>query len=325
MANEDLRHKRVRIERGELRAWAKRGRIPFTYPWMRYERVLRLGLRLTGLYHRGVRNALTPEVKHLHFSFANLPDAFEGFTILHLSDLHIDGLDNLAERLASTLQSLDVDLCVFTGDYRFEMSGSCHGVYAPMARLLDSIRSRHGMIGVLGNHDRAEMVPHFERMGMQMLLNGAVEIRHEMERESLWIVGVDDPHHYGCDDLPGAIQEVPDDAFSVLLVHTPELFKDAHAHGIDLYLCGHTHGGQIRFPLVGPLLTMANCPRKYAHGVWAYHSVQGYTNRGAGSSGVPVRFNCPPEIGLITLHQMPLPARPLLSMVTDPSRAVCEV
>lgn len=307
MAKEDFLVKRELIERGELRAWAKRGRIPYKYRWACYKTALRFGLWLTGLYDRGVRNALAPEVQHLHFSFANLPDAFEGFTILHLSDLHIDGHDHLADRLATALQHLKVDLCVLTGDYRFGMSGSCEGVYAPMARLLDSIRSRHGVLGVLGNHDRAEMVPHFERMGMNMLLNGAVEIRHEIERESLWIVGVDDPHHYGCDDLPGAIQEVPEDAFSVLLVHTPELIQDAHAHGIDLYLCGHTHGGQIRFPLLGPLLTMANCPRQYTHGMWAYQSVQGYTNRGAGSSGVPVRFNCPPEIGLITLHQIPVP------------------
>lgn len=307
MANEDFQHKRRLIERGELREWSKRGRLSFTSRLLRYKTALRWGLRFTGLYHRGVRNALTPVVKQVHFSFAHLPDAFDGFTILHLTDLHIDGLDTLAERLAATLQHLDVDLCVFTGDYQFGVSGSCDGVYAPMARLLDSIQSRHGVLGVLGNHDRAEMVPHFEHMGMQMLLNHAVEIRHEQESESLWIVGVDDPHHYGCDDLPGAIQGIPEDAFSVLLVHTPELIQDAHAHGIDLYLCGHTHGGQIRFPLLGPLVTMVNSPRKYAHGVWAYHSVQGYTNHGAGSSGVPVRFNCPPEIGLITLHQIPVP------------------
>jgi predicted MPP superfamily phosphohydrolase len=307
VAHEDFLRKRELIERGELQAWTRRGRIPYQYRLARCDTALRVGLRLTGLYDRGVGNALRPEVQHVHFTFANLPDAFDGFTMLHLSDLHIDGHDHLAERLAASLKHLKVDLCVLTGDYRFGISGVCDSVYAPMARVLESIQARHGVLGVLGNHDQVEMVPHFERMGMRMLLNKAIEVRHEVERESLWIVGVDDPHHYGCDDLPGAVQEVPDDAFRVLLVHTPELITDAHAHGIDLYLCGHTHGGQIRFPLLGPLLTMTNCPREYVHGVWAYHSVQGYTNRGAGSSGVPVRFNCPPEIGLITLHQAPKP------------------
>jgi predicted MPP superfamily phosphohydrolase len=103
---------------------------------------------------------------------------------------------------------------------------------------------------------------------------------------------------------------VPSDAFKVLLVHTPEIFREAQECGIDLYLCGHTHGGQICLPLIGPVISHANCPREYTRGVWKYRNLQGYTSTGVGTSGVPVRFLCPPEIGLIELYCTRHYARP---------------
>jgi predicted MPP superfamily phosphohydrolase len=144
------------------------------------------------------------------------------------------------------------------------------------------------------------MVPAFERMGVKMLVNEA----HKIQRgdDHLWLIGLDDPHYYGCDDLPGALSDVAPDAFKILLVHTPEIVAEAERHGIHLYLCGHTHGGQICMPVIGPLITHANCERRYVRGVWHYKTLQGYTNVGVGTSGVPVRFLCPPEIGLLELH-----------------------
>ena len=80
-----------------------------------------------------------------------------------------------------------------------------------------------------------------------------------------------------------------------------ELLEEAATSGIDLYLCGHTHGGQICLPWLGPVLVNARCRRRYVGGQWTYKNVQGYTSYGTGSSCVPVRFNCPPEIGVIEL------------------------
>jgi hypothetical protein len=85
-------------------------------------------------------------------------------------------------------------------------------------------------------------------------------------------------------------------------VHTPEIIEAAALYGIDLYLCGHTHGGQICLPWIGPIIVNANCPRRFTQGVWRYKQVQGYTSAGVGTSGVPVRFFCPPEIALIELR-----------------------
>jgi predicted MPP superfamily phosphohydrolase len=298
---QDRRLKRQLIEQRQLRTWTRRGKSPHAENLGFIKLCIKIGLWATGLRARGERNALAPVVKHLRFTFDTLPDAFHGFKILHLSDLHIDGLTGLAEQVADTLQAMPVDLCVLTGDYRFRTTGPCHKVYPPMAQLLTSVHARHGILGILGNHDVAEMVPAFEQMGVQMLLNAAVEIRHE--QHSLWVAGVDDPHYYGCDDLPGALCDVPADSFKILLAHTPELLAEAHAHGIHLYLCGHTHGGQICLPFFGPIVTHANCPRKFVRGAWQYGMVKGYTSPGVGCSGVSARFLCPPELVLIELCQ----------------------
>lgn len=298
----DLRRKRKAIELSHLEAWLHQGRGSFHFEnveWIPV--VVRNVLRLTGLLERGERNARTPVLKRMTFTFPDLPPAFDGLRLLHLSDIHADGLQGLPEAIVALIADLDYDLCVLTGDYRFEIHGPCHNVYHHMKTILAAIRAPLGIYGILGNHDFIEEAEEFEKMGVRMLINESVEIRRE--DQSLWLVGLDDPHYYGCDDLPGALLKVPKDAFKILLVHTPEIIPEAESLGIHLYLCGHTHGGQICFPVVGPLLLNASCPRRYARGRWKYGRVQGYTSNGIGSSGVPVRFLCPPEAALIELRR----------------------
>ena len=219
---------------------------------------------------------------------------------MHLSDIHADGLRGLTESLTRWLQPLQVDLCVLTGDYRYRTYGPCDDVYPNMEKILAAVNARHGIVGVLGNHDAFEKVPVLERLGVTMLVNQALALQRG--DDTIWLVGLDDPHFYGCDDLPGALRTVPQDVFKVLLVHTPELIAEAEAQGIDLYLCGHTHGGQICFPGVGPIIWGARCPRRYVRGAWSHQRMQGYTSPGVGVSAVPVRFWCPPEIVVLELR-----------------------
>ncbi len=311
---DDRRLKRQLIERGHLKAWARRGNSHRMENLRLLRPTLKAALRLTGLRSQGKRNALSPVLRHLRLTFDNLPAAFSGFTILHLTDIHADGVEGLAEPLHACLEGLEVDLCVLTGDYRFGIRGSCERVYPNMERILEGINARRGVVGILGNHDVSEMVPEFERMGVTMLLNEALEI--QSGGHSLWLVGLDDPHYYGCDDLPGAVAGVPGEAFKILLVHTPELFEEAHRHGMHLYLCGHTHGGQICLPVIGPLITHSNSPRKYVRGIWQHKGVIGYTNSGLGCSGVAARFFCPPEIVIIELCAAQTSAAPEASSQT---------
>jgi uncharacterized protein len=263
--------------------------------------LLKLGLQTAGLYQQGRRNALDVRTTSIRFSFPDLPAPFDGFRILQISDFHIDGVDGLAEALERALSNLETepDVCVFTGDYRFEDSGDCAAVYPRMERVIRSIRAKHGIYGILGNHDAAEMAFALEQFGVRMLVNEAAAI--EKANGALWLIGVDDPFDYGCDDLPAALTGVPPEAFKILLAHSPELYREAAAEGMQLYLTGHTHAGQIRLPGIGAVKHNAHCPRRMAFGSWRHHELQGYTSAGVGCSSLPVRFHCPPELAFIEL------------------------
>lgn len=306
MTRADLLLKRQHIEQGKLKNWSRYGRLRHHQDHLLRDRLLWHGLKLLGLYARGESNVQNPVVRRIEFFFDNLPDAFDGFTILHLSDLHIDALPDLADNLRTRLQTIDVDLCVLTGDFRFKTHGTCQQVYDRMEHLLAGIQARAGIFGVLGNHDCFDMVATFKHMGLHVLVNESLALPRDGQR--IWLAGVDDPHYYGCSDVSLALADVPQKAFKLLLVHTPEIYAEAAQAGADLYLCGHTHGGQICLPWIGPIETHATCPRRYVRGRWRHGQVQGYTNVGCSASGVPVRFFCPPEIGLITLHRTVAPS-----------------
>lgn len=231
------------------------------------------------------------------WSFDTLPQSFHNYRILHLSDVHIDAFEGLVESILNLVEDTRPDAIVFTGDYRFDTGGNNHLMLKYMAQLVAGLPSCDGVYGILGNHDSGSFVEPLEAMGMQMLINERVELRRGGERIAL--IGLDDCHYYGTDDLSGALDGIDPELFKLLLVHSPELFEEAEQSGIDFYLCGHTHGGQIRMPGLGALLLNAACPRRYCDRSWSHGHTQGYTHRGTGSSCVPLRINCPPEI---TLH-----------------------
>lgn len=261
--------------------------------------MLTAGLRITGLYWQGVRNALNPVVRKIQVCFPDLPPVFDGFQILQLSDLHIDALEGLTEALIDAVSGLTPDLCVMTGDYRFEIEGSCERAHSGMRAIVHHISSKCESFGILGNHDPSETAYALEEMGVRVLINDSAEI--ERGHASISFIGVDDPYDYKCDDLERALASVPEDRFKILLAHAPELYDQAAEKGIHLYLCGHTHAGQVRIPWVGPIIRNSACPRSYSHGYWNHKGMQGYTSAGIGCSLMPVRFNCPPEIVLIEL------------------------
>lgn len=279
----------------------RRGRFALWYKRQIEPRILKFGLQAAGLYARGVRNARTPVLRKLRLHFPDLPAVFDGFQILHLSDFHIDGNEALAERLGTLLDGVQTDLCVFTGDYRFDVQGPCGAVYGPMRTVISSISSKHGILGALGNHDAAEIAFALEEMGVRMLVNEAVEIGKR--GDSLWLAGIDDPFDYRCDDLQQALANVPSGTFKILLAHAPDRYQQAAEAGVDLYLCGHTHAGQIRLPLIGSLKHNSKTPRVYSYGHWTREQMQGYTTAGIGCSALPVRYNCPPEAVLIELRR----------------------
>ena len=151
--------------------------------------------------------------------------------------------------------------------------------------------------GVLGNHDTIRMVPGFEEMGIRMFLNESEVIERGGQR--IHLAGIDDAHFYRMDNIEKAAAGIPHDEFSILISHTPEIYRQAAHADFNVLLSGHTHGGQICLPGGIPITLDLVLPRSMGSGPWKYHDMIGYTSVGAGSSVVPVRFNCPPEI---TLH-----------------------
>ena len=254
-------------------------------------------LKATRMRARGQSNLLKLTVNERELAIDKLPPAFNGFRVLHLSDLHLDMHPQLADSLIKLLRGVPYDICVITGDFR----ARTFGPIAPCLRALQQVRAvlDSDIYCVLGNHDSLRMLPSLEAMDMRVLMNETVTLSRESA--SLALIGVDDPHYFQTDDLSWASKEVPNDIAKVLLAHSPEIWREAADEGIDLYLCGHTHGGQICLPGQYPLFVNARAPRAMAGGAWRYGAMQGYTSRGSGASVVAARFNCPPELALHTL------------------------
>ena len=225
--------------------------------WYSIHSVIRMTLKLTGLYWRGIRNAQRIRVKHNDIEFKMLPIRFNSFTVLHISDLHVDMNDGVMKRLAELLPRMDYDLCVLTGDYRGATYGAFDAALEGLARVRAHLKGQ--IYGVLGNHDTIRMVPELEEMGIRMLLNECEVISRDNQR--IYLAGIDDAHYYRVDNIEKAASEIPNGGFSILLSHTPEIYRQAAHAGFDLLLSGHTHGGQICLPGSIPITLDSVPPR----------------------------------------------------------------
>ncbi len=252
-------------------------------------------LKLSGMYWRARKNAERVTVRRNEMRFSTLPEAFDGYTILHISDMHVDMSEAAMENVSELVEGMQYDLCVLTGDYRGKTFGPFDAALEGMAKVTAHLRQP--IYGVLGNHDTIQMVPAMEAMGIKMLLNECEVIARGDQR--IHLAGVDDAHFYRVDNIEKAASQIPKGGFSILLSHTPEIYRQAAHAGFDLMLSGHTHGGQLCLPGSIPIKLEAALPRRMGSGLWEHGGMRGYTSLGAGSSVVPVRLNCPPEI---TLH-----------------------
>ena len=259
--------------------------------------LIRAVLMASGLYWRGAGNAAKVELRHNRIVSPHLPQAFDGFTILQLSDLHVEMSEAAMRRVIALVRGLHYDLCVLTGDYRGDTFGRYDTTLAGMAPVRAALAGP--VYGVLGNHDTIRLVPGLEAMGIRVLLNESEALDRGSER--IHLAGIDDAHFYRVDNIEKASAQIPNDEFSILISHTPEIYRQAAHADFNLLLSGHTHGGQICLPGRIPITLDSVLPRSLGTGPWRYHDMIGYTSVGAGSSVVPVRFNCPPEI---TLHHL---------------------
>jgi hypothetical protein len=263
--------------------------------WYSAPAIIRMALQLTGLYWRARRNAEQVVIKRHDLRFVGLPPLFDGFTILHISDLHVDMNEVAMSNLVRLVEAMQYDLCVLTGDYRGKTFGPFDAAIEGMTKLRAQLKGT--IYGVLGNHDTVQMVPALEAIGIRMLLNECEAIVRGEQR--IYLSGIDDAHFYRMDSIEKAALQIPDGEFSILLSHTPEVYRQAAHANFNLMLSGHTHGGQLCLPGSIPIKLEAALPRRMGAGAWRYNEMTGYTSVGVGSSVLPVRLNCPPEV---TLH-----------------------
>jgi uncharacterized protein len=256
--------------------------------------LIRAFLMATGLYWRGLRNAKQVRVTHNIIKSPRLPTSFQGYTMLQISDPHVDMNVEVMQQIESLVDRLHYDVCVLTGDFRGKTFGPFAATLKGMAHLRDALKGP--VYGVLGNHDTIAMVPALEAMGIRMLLNEKDVL--ECGHQRIHLAGIDDAHFYQVDNIEKAAAGIPHNEFAILISHTPEIYRHAAHAGFDVLISGHTHGGQICLPGGAPLTLDSNLPRRMGSGSWKYQDMIGYTSTGAGSSVVPVRFNCPPEIAL---------------------------
>lgn len=266
--------------------------------WYSVHSLIRNSLRLCMLHKRGKRNARAIQVRHNHIQVPGLPSVFEDYTLLHISDMHLDMADDIPNALIEVVRQVDYDVCVMTGDMRAATFGPYDAVLAAMKQV--RVHLNGTVYGVLGNHDSICMVPGLEALDIQMLLNEVQPLRRG--DSTIYLAGIDDAHYYRADNLEQASESIPENAISILLSHTPEIYRHAAHTEFNIMLCGHTHGGQICLPGGFALTYNTRCPRALSAGSWQFKQLVGYTSVGSGVCVVDVRLNCPPEITLHHLH-----------------------
>jgi uncharacterized protein len=239
-------------------------------------------------------------VERIEVPLARLPRELDGFTIAQLSDLHLGpyvGADEIRSAVQATNQ-LQPDAIVLTGDYvtrEADRMDEC-------ARELGALSAASGVYAVLGNHDHWSGSDHITRaltdQSIPVLVNEALPIERNGVR--LWIAGVDDVWQRRA-DLDSALRQVPTTEPTVLLAHEPDYAELVRRYPVDLQLSGHSHGGQVRLPYYGALI-LPYLAKNYPIGLARVDALTVYTNRGIGVVSPPVRFNCRPEITLLTLR-----------------------
>ena len=297
---------------------------PFTavswYEKLTRRRLLALGLPLAAAGTLGTAVGAFEEaqgltVRKVVIPIRQLPPAFDGFVIAHLSDFHYHPIYTAKPILKGIQEAnkLNPDVVVLTGDFvtipifgtMRKTVGAIRAQAEPCAELLSQLRPRQGTYAVLGNHDQssrpAVVTESLEKHHIRVLRNQAVSLERRGSR--IWLAGVDDAL-VGVDNLPQAISGIPTKDTTILLAHEPDIADEVAEYPVSVQLSGHSHGGQVRLPWLGPPY-LPELARKYPWGLRKVGDLSLYTNCGLGTIELPIRLNCPPEVTLVRLVRGP--------------------
>jgi len=241
---------------------------------------------------------------HIHekkLTASGLPRALDGLSIAHFSDLHFTGhiKQSYFDSLVDHVNQLDADLVAITGD--LIDNSKCVGW---LTETLGRLQSRHGVFFLLGNHDKRQR--NSDKIRQIMTECGFVDLGRETRALELngcrlLLAGNELPWLGPPPDLPPMSENPNRQDYRLLLSHSPDQFQWARERGFDLMLAGHTHGGQIRLPLIGPIVSPSKFGVKYASGLFYEPPTLLHVTRGI-SGKDPIRWNCPPELAKLVLH-----------------------
>lgn len=261
-----------------------------------------LGLFLHGYLH-GPFDLRTTQV---NLTFADLSAEVPPLRIVHLSDTHVERTTAREKEIVRRVNELEPDLIMLTGDYLNLSYLRDETAIDDFRSLISQLKARYGIYAVRGSVDSLDPTATlFDGLEVVVLENESVRL--DVHGQEVHIVGVACSHKLRIDysRFDRALEGVPDDALTILLYHSPDLMEKAVDEGIDLYLAGHTHGGQIRLPFYGAILTGSIYGKQYEAGLYHEGETYLYVSRGLGMEGgsAPrVRFLCPPEIVIHTLQ-----------------------
>lgn len=252
------------------------------------------------------------EVTHRKIGITGLPPELNGLRIVHISDIHHGPWMSIdwVRQMVDTTASLMPDLVALTGDYTYR---GTHYI-EPVARELGRLRPRIGMVAVRGNHDWWQgggpiTRRQFERVGIPIIDNDRLFITPDRRlvkhvKDGLCVAGIGDLWEDQC-EFDKALGGISGGMPRILLSHHPDSAEHValltSGLGVDLMLCGHTHGGQVRLPVVGSPVTNSRFGQKYVAGLVEGPVCRVFISRGLGMTALPVRLGVRPELAVIEL------------------------
>ncbi len=240
------------------------------------------------------------DVVQVPLTLPHLSPALEGYRIVQITDIHSDGWMDTGRitQIAQQVNAQKPDLITLTGDYVTKDAEK----FAPALKSLSALSAPDGTIAILGNHDEGTnpklITEVLESSNIKVLKNQILTL--DRKGGLLNIAGLGDAWS-GEDDMGQILQKLPGLGASIMLAHEPDVAdRTAETARFDLQLSGHSHGGQVSLPFMK--LVTPPLGHKYPVGQYQIGNLIQYTSRGVGTSGIRARFNCRPEITVITLH-----------------------
>ena len=271
------------------------------------------GVAAAGFTYASVRETTRIVTENVEFRLRRLGAEFDGLRVVQISDLHFRPYTGERE-IAATVKAVNdarPDVIVITGDYVtstwiFDIGQRTAEGIEECAGILKGLRAPLGTYAILGNHDWStdpdRIADALRGAGIRVLRNEAIPI--ERGKSRLWIAGTDCAF-FNHADMDRALSPVRDDDAVLLLAHEPDFADYAARYPVDLQLSGHSHGGQIVAPWIGPP-HLPRLARKYVRGRYKVREMELYTNRGIGVVGLPMRYQATPEVTVVQLNSVHL-------------------